>query len=222
MCGIVAQHGRGDTAELERMLERLAHRGPDDAVHVALEHAWLGHRRLSIVDLAGGRQPLETAHGGVYLVGNGEVYNHEDVRDDLDEDAFTTDSDNEVALHLLDDLGPETLGRLNGMYAFVLAADDGRFIAARDPVGIKPLYWTRDAEPTLFASEMHAFPPERQGDVEPFPPGCAWTPEDVLVRFASAVPSPDALAAPPKDPVAGTRRTLIRAVERQMMGDVPV
>jgi asparagine synthase (glutamine-hydrolysing) len=222
MCGIVAQHGCGDTAELERMLERLAHRGPDDTGFVELEHGWLGHRRLSIVDLDGGSQPLETARGGVYLVGNGEVYNHEDVRDDLDEDAFTTDSDNEVALHLLDDHGPQTLARLNGMFAFVMAADDGRFVAARDPVGIKPLYWTPDAEPTLFASEMQAFPRERQPEVEPFPPGCAWTPEGGLVRFASAVPSPDALAAPPKAPVAGTRRTLIRAVERQMMGDVPV
>jgi asparagine synthase (glutamine-hydrolysing) len=204
------------------MLDRLAHRGPDDAGSVELEHAWLGHRRLSIVDLDGGKQPLETAQGGVYLVGNGEVYNHEAVREDLGEDAFTTDSDNEVALLLLDDHGPETLARLNGMFAFVMAAEDGRFVAARDPVGIKPLYWTPDGEPTLFASEMHAFPPERQAEVEPFPPGCTWTPQDGLVRFASAVPSPDALAAPPHDPVGGTRRTLIRAVERQMMGDVPV
>jgi asparagine synthase (glutamine-hydrolysing) len=225
MCGIVALHGRGDPAVLEAMLERLVHRGPDDSGTVRLRHGWLGHRRLSIVDLDGGRQPLATGEG-VYLVGNGEVYNHEAVRDAIGEDAFATDSDNEVALHLLDDHGPKTLKHLNGMFAFVMAAEDGRFVAARDPVGIKPLYWTPPGDgggdAVLFASEMHAFPPERQAEVEPFPPGFTWTPEDGLVAFASAVPAREELAAPPEDPVAGTRQVLVRAVERQMMGDVPV
>jgi asparagine synthase (glutamine-hydrolysing) len=218
MCGIVAQHGGGGAAELRRMLERLTHRGPDDCGSVALDHGWLGHTRLSIVDLEGGSQPLVTACGGVYLVGNGEVYNHEDVDHDAER---VTASDNEVALHLLAEEGPRALARLNGMFAFVMAAEDGRFIAARDPVGIKPLYWTPLRAPVRFASEMHAFDPEWQPHVEPFPPGCAWTPEDGLVRFASAVPE-IALDPPHEDYVAGTRAVLIRAVERQMMGDVPV
>jgi asparagine synthase (glutamine-hydrolysing) len=219
MCGIVAQHGGGGSAELERMLERLTHRGPDDCGSVALEHGWLGHTRLSIVDLEGGRQPLVSADGGVYLVGNGEVYNHEDV--DLDAERVTG-SDNEVALHLLADEGPAALARLNGMFAFVMAADDGRFIAARDPVGIKPLYWSQHGGAIRFASEMHAFDAEWQPHVEPFPPGCAWTPEDGLMRFASAVPEITLEPPPRSDYVAGTREVLIRAVERQMMGDVPV
>ncbi len=221
MCGIVAQHGGGSADELERMLERLTHRGPDDSGSVALDHGWLGHTRLSIVDLAGGRQPLVNADGGIYLVGNGEVYNHEHVELDAER---VTGSDNEVALHLLAEEGPSALARLNGMFAFVMAADDGRFIAARDPVGIKPLYWTPPAapgDPVRFASEMHAFDAAWQPRVEPFPPGCAWTPDDGLVRFASAVPAV-ALAPPHEDFVAGTRAVLIRAVERQMMGDVPV
>ena len=196
------------------MLARLEHRGPDERGTLALEGAWLGHTRLSIVDLAGGRQPLSSADGSVHLVGNGEVYNH----GEFDVERVTA-SDNEVALHLIEH-DPATLARLNGMFAFVVATDDGRFVAARDPVGIKPLYWSRHRGEVRFASEMHAFDPDWQAAVEPFPPGCWWTPEDGLQRFASAVP--DELAPAHGDLVTGTRAVLVRAVERQMMGDVPV
>src|SRR4051812_2797372 len=220
MCGIVAQHGSGDVAELRRMLARLSHRGPDDHGSVELDHGWLGHTRLSIVDLAHGRQPLRSADGEAWLVGNGEVYNHEAVRDAADE-PFLTLSDNEVALHLLHHESEQDLAQLNGMFAFVMATRDGRFVAARDPVGIKPLYWSRRDGVTRFASEMHAFAPDWQPYVEPFPPGHTWTPERGLRRFASAVPA-GPLEAPHGDYVAGTREVIVRAVERQMMGDVPV
>ena len=146
------------------------------------------------------------------------------------EHTFITDSDNEVALHLLEERGPTGLAELNGMFAFVMAAADGRFVAARDPVGIKPLYWAQRGGRTRFASEMAAFDEEWQRLVEPFPPGCAWTPQDGLIRFARAVP--DGLewmpgpttpgAAAPDDVLRGTRDVLIGAVQRQLMGDVPV
>src|SRR3954451_6978479 len=128
MCGIAAAYGGTDLEAYERMLARLEHRGPDDAGTIAPPHAWLGHTRLSIVDLAGGRQPLQNADGGVYLVGNGEVYNHASF--DIERG---TGSDNEVALYLID-RDPSTLKQLNGMFAFLVATDDGRFVAARDPV----------------------------------------------------------------------------------------
>jgi asparagine synthase (glutamine-hydrolysing) len=223
MCGIVAQHGGGDVVELKRMLERLTHRGPDDDGSITLDHGWLGHTRLSIVDLAHGRQPLTSADGEAWLVGNGEVYNHQAVRDGTDE-TFLTLSDNEVALHLLHQDDGAALSVLNGMFAFVMAGADGRFVAARDPVGIKPLYWARPPQQdglTRFASEMHAFAPDWQPYVEPFPPGCYWTPEDGIQRFASAVPE-GPLVAPRGDYVTGTREVIVRAVEHQMMGDVPV
>ncbi|MEA2312540.1 MAG: hypothetical protein QOE28_2508 [Solirubrobacteraceae bacterium] len=223
MCGIVAQHGASDPDELERMLERIAHRGPDDRGTIHVDGSWLGHRRLSIVDVEGGKQPLRDADAEVFLVGNGEVYNHEDVRSRLEGRDILTTSDNEVALHLLDEFGPQALHRLNGMFAFVMASRDGRFVAARDPVGIKPLYWARREDGAVrFASEMHAFDPDWQALVEPFPPGFSWTPEDGLVRFASAVP--DRLEPLPEgtDLRRGTREVLIAAIERQMMGDVPV
>ncbi len=218
------------TGEAQRMLDRLAHRGPDDGGEVRANGAWLGHRRLSIVDVDGGKQPLVNADGDLWLVGNGEVYNHEDVRGDLPPTAFSTKSDNEVALHLIDTEGPEALGRLEGMYAFLAAGTDGFFMAARDPVGIKPLYWARKGERVVFASEMSAFDGEWLPHVESFPPGCWWTPDGGLERFASAVPedeehAPDERTSPERPPaevLEATRETLVASVGRQMMGDVPV
>ncbi len=231
MCGIVAEYGTTEPDGLEQMLGKLVHRGPDDSGWVSVGRSWLGHTRLSIVDVMGGRQPLVNDGEDVWLVGNGEVYNHAEVRAQLDpEHTFVTDSDNEVALHLIEERGPAGLAELNGMFAFVMAAADGRFVAARDPVGIKPLYWAQRGERTRFASEMAAFDEQWQRLVEPFPPGCAWTPQDGLIRFAHAVP--DGLewmdgpttpgAAAPPEILRGTRDVLISAVQRQLMGDVPV
>ena len=231
MCGIAAEFGGRDPAVGGRMLRRLAHRGPDDQGEVTVEGAWLGHRRLSIVDVEGGRQPLVNEAGDLFLIGNGEVYNHEELRGRLDDRRFTTSSDNEVALHLLEEEGPEALGELHGMYAFLAAGEDGRFVAARDPVGIKPLFWARRGERVLFASEMRAFDRDWLPAVEVFPPGFYWTPEDGLRRFARAVPreeleppeGPRRPGAPiPEEVLAGTRDVLVSSVEGQMMGDVPV
>ncbi len=230
MCGIVAEHGTTDADGLERMLTRIAHRGPDDSGRVGVGRSWLGHRRLSIVDVAGGQQPLVNVGADAWLVGNGEVYNHDAVRAGLTDHEFLTGSDNEVALHLLIERGPLGLAELNGMFAFVMATTDGEFVAARDAVGIKPLYWARRGERTRFASEMAAFDAAWQPYVEPFPPGCAWTPSDGLVRFAAAVP--DGLqplpgptepgAAAPAAVLRQTGDVLVEAVERQLMADVPV
>jgi asparagine synthase (glutamine-hydrolysing) len=222
MCGIVAEHGCSDPEQLERMLERLAHRGPDDRGTVRVDGSWLGHRRLSIVDVGGGRQPLCTPDESAWLVGNGEVYNHEEVRARLRDRELLTTSDNEVALHLIDERGVGGLAELSGMFAFVMAGRDGRFVAARDPVGIKPLYWARRNGAVRFASEMHAFDPEWQAFVEPFPPGCSWTPEEGLRRFASAVPAARERVTDREELLTGTRETLVRAVRQQMMGDVSV
>jgi asparagine synthase (glutamine-hydrolysing) len=232
MCGIVAQHGDVEPESGARMLSRLTHRGPDDegAARVG-EDAWLGHRRLSIVDVSGGKQPLETASGDLLLVGNGEVYNHEEVRETLSASRFSTDSDNEVALHLVAERGPAALEELLGMYAFVVAGEDGTFVAARDPVGIKPLYWARRDGRTVFASELGAYDEDWLADAEVFPPGHYWTSEEGLVRFRAAVPrggverfdGPSEPGAPiPDDMLALVRDRLIETVERQMMGDVPV
>jgi len=229
MCGIVAEHRGSDPEALELMLEQLTHRGPDDDGRVDVGEAWLGHRRLSIVDVEGGRQPLATGDPSLYLVGNGEVYNHGEIRAGLAREP-DTGSDNEVALHLVEEQGPDALARLNGMFAFVMAGADGTFVAARDPIGIKPLYWAKRGGTTRFASEMHVFGDDWQPFVEPFPPGCAWTPQRGLFRFAHAVPDDEDPIAGPQTPGAQpppeilrrTRETLVAAVQRQLMGDVPV
>jgi asparagine synthase (glutamine-hydrolysing) len=225
MCGIVAEHGGSDPEALERMLERLAHRGPDDRGTVQVNGSWLGHRRLSIVDVGGGQQPLSTRDESAFLVGNGEVYNHEEVRAGLVDRELLTTSDNEVALHLIDERGVEGPRRAQ---RHVRVRDGRAATGASSPratrVGIKPLYWAQRDGAVRFASEMHAFDPEWQSSVRPFPPGCAWTPEGGMVRFASAVPAASELA-PVTDHEAlltGTRDVLVQAVEQQMMGDVNV
>ncbi len=233
MCGIAAIYGQDPTGDASRMLDLLTHRGPDDEGAVRVDGAWLGHRRLSIVDVDGGHQPFANATGDVWLVGNGEVYNHEQVRSTLAPAPFATRSDNEVALHLLDERGPSALDELEGMFAFLVAGEDGRFIAARDPVGIKPLYWAQRDDEVRFASEIAAFSPDWMAYVEAFPPGCHWTPERGIQRFASAVPdhgegapAADAVwsgaAEPPDKALAATRDIVVASVRRQMMGDVPV
>jgi asparagine synthase (glutamine-hydrolysing) len=220
-------YGKADAGLGWRMLERLVHRGPDDVGSVAVSGAWLGHRRLSIVDVSGGHQPLVGAGGNFYLVGNGEVYNHAAIRRRLPGYHFRTNSDNEVALALVERDGPAALSKLNGMFAFACASEDGRFLAARDPVGIKPLYWANTGDAVLFASEMAAFEPQHRRDIEVFPPGHYWTPEVGLVRFAHAVPE-DARCNGVRDggsresALSATREVLVDAVERQLMGDVPV
>jgi asparagine synthase (glutamine-hydrolysing) len=225
MCGIAGRLGPEIRGEDERVLARLAHRGPDDEGEVRFADGWLGHRRLSIVDVAGGHQPLRS--GERWLVGNGEIYNHEKIRGVLGGGDYATRSDNEVALRMLQCRGPDALGELEGMYAFLSAtADGGSFVAARDPVGIKPLYWARRGGAVRFASEIAAFDPEWRDVVEAFPPGHHWTPERGLSRFAQAVPPPDWRTATANQPASEdldqTREVLIESVHRQMMGDVPV
>lgn len=234
MCGIVAIRLSSDTDHQPpldggaRMLRRIAHRGPDDSGHrVVAGRAWLGHVRLSIVDVDGGHQPLGDP-GGWSLVANGEIYNHADIRAGLGATAFTTDSDNEAALALLRRHGPAALSRLTGMWALCAAHPDGRFVAARDRLGIKPLYWARTGDAVYFASELRAFDDAVQPCVEIFPPGCSWTPGGGLVRFADPVPdagdrpATDWTSVPPAVAEKATREVLIDSVHRHLMADVPV
>jgi len=232
MCGIVGGYGGMDPEVVSRMLARVAHRGPDDEGRIEVAGNLLGHRRLSIVDIEGGKQPLVTPDGDLYLVGNGEVYNHEEIRKTLKNPNMGTRSDNEVALRLISERGPDALSELLGMFAFLTCDTDGTFLAARDPVGIKPLYWARRGGLVRFASEMRAFDEDWQPYVESFPPGHYWTPEDGLVEFGKPVPPKEDLeplegpsepgAAVPEDILQKVRDRLVRTVNRQMMGDVPV
>lgn len=160
MCGIAGIMRRGgapaDRAVVQRMIDALAHRGPDgEGIHLQGAIA-LAHRRLSIIDLQTGDQPFHDPAGNT-LIGNGEVYNYIELRADLaGQVTFTTTSDCEPPLHLFRRQGLAYADRLRGMYALAIAAADGRLVLTRDPFGIKPLYYAEVAEGLIFASEPQA------------------------------------------------------------------
>jgi asparagine synthase (glutamine-hydrolysing) len=141
------------------MLDALAHRGPDGEGIYHDELVTLGHRRLSIIDLAGGQQPLHNADRSILLVCNGEIYNYRELRRELERDgyAFLTHSDCEVIIALYERHGDRLLGRLRGMFAFVLwDVKRRRLLAARDHLGQKPLYYMHDERGFACASEIKA------------------------------------------------------------------
>ncbi len=164
MCGIVGYVNLDLPPEerlplLRGMCDPITHRGPDDDGYFADDRAGLGMRRLSIIDLAGGRQPIANEDGSLQIVFNGEIYNYQDLRPVLEARGhrFSTASDTEVILHQYEEDGPACVHRLNGMFAFAIW--DGRarrLFLARDRLGIKPLYYYWDGRRLLFASEIKA------------------------------------------------------------------
>jgi asparagine synthase (glutamine-hydrolysing) len=164
MCGIAGylqiKAGPGLTAsDLRDMTATLKHRGPDDDGFYAKGPIGLGMRRLSIVDLKGGAQPIANERNNVWTVFNGEIYNHLEVRKDLEAagHVFRSQSDTEVLVHGYEEWGEGFLGRLRGMYAFALWDETfQKLILARDPFGIKPLYYATHAGCLVFGSEIKA------------------------------------------------------------------
>ena len=147
MCGIVGLFKRQapvDVKALEAGVARLAHRGPDDRGTFVAGNFGMGHTRLSIIDLAGGHQPLQTADGQLTLIANGEIYNFVELRADLEARGhrFRTHSDSEVILHAYREYGEGFLTHILGMFAFALYdAPRQRLILGRDRLGIKPLFF---------------------------------------------------------------------------------
>ncbi|HEY2206061.1 MAG TPA: asparagine synthase (glutamine-hydrolyzing) [Pseudonocardia sp.] len=229
MAAFADDDGIIETEKYERMLARIQHRGPDDTGVLALDNtAWLGHQRLSIMDVTGGRQPLADPDSTTWIIGNGEIYNYRSLNAELPEGLVRTKSDTEAALHVVMREGPAAVQELNGMFAFAMAGADGNGLVARDPMGVKPLYWLQDAHVTVFASELRAFDVEDRPNVTSFPPGCLWTPHTGVVRYTNGVPvevRPAHRAATVEwdDVVLKTvREAVITAVRRRMMSDVGV
>ena len=159
MCGIAGLIGARDKAGLGRMLQVLRHRGPDDEGSFCADGAMLGQRRLSIIDVAGGRQPIPNEDETVWVVCNGEIYNYQALRRELEEKGhrFTTHSDTEVIVHLYEDFGTQCVERLRGMFAFAIwDTRKRRLFAARDQLGQKPFYFVQRGDEFLFASEIKA------------------------------------------------------------------
>ena len=145
---------------VEEMANRIIHRGPDDADYYVDEDISLGFRRLSIIDLEGGRQPLLNEDGTMVLVFNGEIYNYQELREDLlaKGHTFRTKSDSETILHGYEEYGKDILQKLRGMFAFVIwDKTEGRLFGARDIFGIKPFYYYKKGDHFLFGSEIKSF-----------------------------------------------------------------
>ena len=164
MCGIAGIQQRDgatrpDPSVLRAMCDAIAHRGPDDAGYEHLGATSLGFRRLSIVDLTGGHQPMANEDRRVWVVMNGEIYNHRALRDELAAKGhtFRTGADTEVLVHGWEEWGEAMPERLLGMFAFaVLDTRDGTLFLGRDRFGQKPLYWAQTDDAFVFASELRA------------------------------------------------------------------
>lgn len=172
MCGIAgilyADADRPvDARMLKSMGDAIAHRGPDAEGFFRENGIGLAHRRLSIIDLAGGDQPIGNEDGSIQVVFNGEIYNFPQLRDELvaKGHVFRTRTDTEVLVHLYEEMGEDLVNRLRGMFAFALwDSSRRRLLLARDRIGVKPLYVYRDAEKLLFGSELKAI--LASGDVD--------------------------------------------------------
>jgi asparagine synthase (glutamine-hydrolysing) len=256
MCGIGALLDPAGSAAPDsgaRMAAALRHRGPDGQAVVALGPATLVHTRLAIVDVAGGDQPLRSEDGEIAVVANGEIYNHERLRERLERQGhrFATRSDCEVIVHLYEQHGDDCVRHLNGIFGFALW--DGRrrrLLVARDPLGVKPVYWHHDGRRLAVASEIGAL--LAAGLVEPRVDrvaldhylACRFTPAprtlfegvsklpaaSILVAEEGAAPRVSSYRVAPGPALTGLRgqeleRELAErfgaAVERQMMSDVP-
>lgn len=235
------------------MVETLHHRGPDDTGSITLQGAALGLKRLSIIDVAGGRQPIASEDGNVTFVGNGEIYNYRELREELIDKGhrFATGSDMEVVVHGYESWGDSVASRLNGQFAFALW--DGRrkrLLAARDRAGEKPFYYYQGPQDIFFASEIKALlvrdDVPRQLDLEgldtfltyeftiaphtifqgirKLPAAHILTVEggSITTRRYWDVPSDVDRERSEQDWVEELRSTLARAVEAQMMSDVPL
>src|ERR1700730_6193445 len=141
------------------MADAIVHRGPDDEGYYIKGQVGLGFRRLSIIDLSGGHQPLSNENGTIWIIFNGEIYNYRDLRAELVSKGhiFKTKSDTEVIVHLYEEYGRDCVQKLRGMFAFAIwdSVDRSLFLA-RDRVGIKPLYYYLDENFLSFGSEMKA------------------------------------------------------------------
>jgi asparagine synthase (glutamine-hydrolysing) len=162
MCGICGKlyfdsEWKVNGEQMDRMIAAISHRGPDGQGKYLSGPVGLGHARLAIIDLSTGDQPMTNEDSSIWLVYNGEVYNFQELREELTRKGhtFRSNSDTEVIIHLYEEYGTECASRLRGMFAFALWDDAAKTLfMARDRVGIKPLYYVNTGKALLFASEI--------------------------------------------------------------------
>ena len=222
MCGIIAIIGKGKEQLLVQMLsKRMSHRGPDESdIYVTEKGHILSHERLSIIDLHSGRQPIQGTKTA-YMVHNGEIYNHKELRETvLKHHTFRTKSDSEVIVHLYEEFGYNFCDKLDGDFAFVVIDGDD-FIAGRDPMGVKPLYYGLDERGRMyFASEMKSIADQCK-TFSTFPPGHFYTTKTGFVKYYNPVYEQYDKATQELD-LELIRETLTAATQKRLMSDVPI
>ncbi len=231
MCGIAGILGNVNQTEVQAMMAKLSHRGPDGAgfhMDAAADYAF-GHCRLAIMDPSGGAQPIFNEDRRALIVANGEIYNFRQLRRALQPyHQFHTDSDSEVALHLSEEQGAAAFAELDGMFALAIRTDEA-FLLARDPIGIKPLYYgvkhngnngSTGNVPLYFASELKALA-DIVDEIHEFPPGSYYDSRQGFVRYYT-VPNIQPQVENVEAICRRVRETLESAVTKRLMSDVPV
>ncbi|MDI9258272.1 asparagine synthase B [Flavobacterium sedimenticola] len=222
MCGILAIIGKGKDEQLVKQLsKRMSHRGPDESdMHVTENGHILSHERLSIIDLHSGRQPIQGC-STAWMVHNGEIYNHQELRDTVLKDhVFRSKSDSEVIVHLYEKFGYDFVHMLDGDFAFVVVDGDD-YIAGRDPLGVKPLYYGMDDRGRMyFASEMKPIADQCK-TFSTFPPGHYYTAETGFVKYYTPEYE-DYKKCDAEVDYALLREALTEATRKRLMSDVPI
>ena len=160
MCGFVGfiSNDKKKKEIIKKMAERIKHRGPDGEGYYTDSNIALGHRRLSIIDVKGGKQPMYNEDKTIVIVFNGEIYNYQELKKELKNHKFKNNSDTEVLIHGYEEWGTNLLPKLRGMFSFILWDKEKEVLfGARDPFGIKPFYYYKKDETILFASEIKSF-----------------------------------------------------------------
>ncbi|MCF8076602.1 MAG: asparagine synthase B [Desulfotignum sp.] len=226
MCGIAGCFGIKDDKTINQMLDALTHRGPNDRGIHSTETMTVGHTRLSIVDVATGHQPILTSDQQKGIVANGEIYNFKAIRKELAEEyEFSTVSDTETILHLYQKKGTACVNDLDGMFVFaVFDKDNDTFMLARDPVGIKPLYYGYKNDQLYFSSELGAMSLAKVPEVHEFPAGHYYTPESGFVTYYKVPELQDHRMTQIDKTTGVIRDTFIRSVKKRLLADpeIPV
>lgn len=222
MSGLLAVIGKGKDPQLVKELsKRMSHRGPDERDFRIMENgSIICHESLSIIDLKSGKQPIQGTNKA-WMVHDGEIYNYQELKDTvLKEHTFRTKSDSEVIVHLYEEFGYNFCNKLDGDFAFVII-DGDNYIAGRDPIGVKPLYYGLDERGRIyFSSEMKSIADQCKS-FSTFPPGHYYTAKTGFVKYSDPEYDNHSNANQSLD-LDLIRETLVEATRKRLMSEVPV
>ena len=224
MCGILAAFKTTNYEQAIKQSKLLHHRGPDESGHQILENfpggAILCHERLSIIDLHTGKQPIQGTSKATWMIHNGEIYNHKELRKGLTKGQIAkTKSDSEIIVHLYEEIGTSCVEKLDGVFSFVVA-DGDKIFAGRDPMGVKPLFYGTSEDGSLwFASEIKALT-SVCSDISTFPPGHYFHSDEGFVPFYK--PNYYETTFTPNEDGSRLEELLTKAVKKRLMSDAPL